>query len=110
MNCKWRGAITDADLTCTRSQTGYVPLAEERGVISTVYGRRDVQNMEIIGPVAVVMASATGSGDGMPSRSASGGEAPGAASSTARAPGGPAPTALALVGGAAGVLAAALAL
>lgn len=88
------------------SQTGYVPDASERGVSSTVYGKEDISSMEIIGPVAVVTASATSSGLGGSAASGS----PGAAKSTGRAPGGPAPTAMAFVGGAVGILAAALAL
>jgi hypothetical protein len=90
------------------SQTGYVPDASERGVSSTVYGKDEIRSMEIINPVAVVTASATSSGAGGSAPAASG--SPGAAKSTGRAPGGPAPTALAFVGGAAGILAAALAL
>lgn len=125
MACSWQGgAITEADLTCTVTQSGSVPGFGATGFTSTIVSQSELFEMEAFQTVAVVSAS---SGSGSPevsaSRTASGlgtaslsGSATAsrsgatASSSTGLAPAGPLPTgALALVG-AAGIFAAALAL
>ncbi|KAH4004672.1 hypothetical protein HBI13_024850 [Parastagonospora nodorum] len=121
VNCKWQGAIADADLTCVATADGYVVDQSDRGTTTTVISKDEVSTMSFISAYAVVTssgsASQTPSGSGAKSGaptasgSTSGSSAAGAAPSTGLAPAGPMPTgAVAFIGGAAGVFAAALAL
>lgn len=104
MNCKWQGAIKDADLTCTITQSGYAPPPTVRGVQTSVIGKAEISSMGFIQPVAVETRSPTGSA--LPNRTASG-----AAQSTAFAPAGPLPTGGTIfAGSAAAIFAVALAL
>ncbi|CBX90394.1 predicted protein [Plenodomus lingam JN3] len=123
MACKWQGAITAADLTCTVSQSGSIPGPGATGVTTSVVSSTELSDMEAFQTVAVVSASggsgspaasasqtASGSGTALPSGSASGSDAAGSRS-TGLAPAVALPTgAVAFVGGAAGIFAAALAL
>lgn len=127
VSCKWQGAITNADLTCTGVGNGYVVNPSARGAGTTVYSKDEFKSMDAVQAVAIVTASgaasasasqtpsgsgsAARSGASAPSNAASGSGAAASARSTGFAPAGPLPTgAMALVGGAAGVFAAALAL
>lgn len=108
MNCKWNGAITAADLTCTMSQDGYVPrsLVSAVGTTSTIYKQSALATDGFFHAVTVV------SGSGAPGASKT---ASGAAADATRSTGlAPAATlsngVVAFVGTAVGVLAAALAL
>ncbi|KAH7356177.1 hypothetical protein BKA66DRAFT_428747 [Pyrenochaeta sp. MPI-SDFR-AT-0127] len=129
MACNWQGGMTAADLTCTVTQSGYVPDASVVGVTTSVLKQTEIREMEAYQTIAVVRASG-GSQSGAPSASASrtaSGSGTGAASptrsgstsasaavasqSTGLAPAGPLPTgAMMFIGSAAGVFAAALAL
>ncbi|KAH7069458.1 hypothetical protein FB567DRAFT_224419 [Paraphoma chrysanthemicola] len=124
IGCNWKGAMTAADLTCTYTQSGYVPSSSVRGVSTSILSKAEASDMEAFQVVTVVTASGaasasasrtSGSGTSVPSasRAASGSAAGSAAASqsTGLAPAGPLPTgAVALVGGALGIFAAALAL
>jgi hypothetical protein len=130
MNCKWQGVITNADLTCTVTQSGYVPSASVRGVTTSIMSKAEVSSMEAIQAFSVVSGSAapsasasqtaSGSRSATQSGSQSATQAPsgsrssgvaGTTPSTGLAPAGPLPTgAMKYVGGAAGVFVAALAL
>jgi hypothetical protein len=124
MNCKWQGAITNADLTCVATADGFAITDKAlRGTTTTTLSKDELSTMELIGAVAVVTSSGaasasasqttSGAKSGAPAASASKSSsgAAGAAPSTGFAPAGPLPTgAMALVGGAAGVFVAALAL
>jgi hypothetical protein len=110
MNCKWQGAITNADLTCVATVDGFAVTDKAlRGTTTTTLFKDELSTMELIGAVAVVTSSGAASASKSSSGAASG--AAGATPSTGFAPAGPLPTGvMALVGGAAGVFAAALAL
>ncbi|KAF2031709.1 hypothetical protein EK21DRAFT_62626 [Setomelanomma holmii] len=124
MGCKWQGAMTDADLTCTYTQSGYVPDSSVRGVSTSILSKAEASSLEAFQVVTVVTASgavsasasrnsgaASGSGTAAPSRSKTASGSGGAAKSTGLGAAGPLPTgAVAFVGGAVGIFAAALAL
>jgi hypothetical protein len=110
MNCKWQGAITDADLTCTAVGSGYAVPGSLEGTTTTVWPKSEIQTGEYIGTFAVVTASGPVS-SGAPASQTPGGSAAPQSRSSGFAPAAALPTgAMALVGGAAGVFAAALAL
>jgi hypothetical protein len=125
MNCKWQGAITDADLSCTITADGYAVSKQLRGTITSVFSKDDVKSMDVISAVAVVTSSGAASASASQTPSGSGAKSGAPAASTASsgsgaaavspstglAPARPLPTgAVAFVGGAAGLFAAALAL
>ncbi|KAH7072674.1 hypothetical protein BKA63DRAFT_48477 [Paraphoma chrysanthemicola] len=122
MGCNWKAAMTAADLTCTYTQSGYVPSPSVRGVSTSIFSKAEASDMEVFQVVTIVTASGaaspsasrtSGSGTSVPSasRSASASGSAAASQSTGLAPAGPLPTgAVALVGGAVGIFAAALAL
>lgn len=109
MECKWQGAMTDADMTCTGNIDGDL-VADETEVkgktTTSVIPKAEFASLYSLHPVAIVTqtgSAASGSGSAAPSQTPSGSGAP----STGLAPAGPMPTgAMALVGGAAGVFAA----
>lgn len=112
ISCNWQGAFTTADLTCTATQSGYVASGSGLGFATTVFKHSEIESMGVIQTAAVARGSGSSYSQTIsasPTRSVSGTGA--AVQSTGLAPAGPLPTgAMAMVGGAAGILAAALAL
>jgi hypothetical protein len=114
MNCNWKGAVESADLTCTATQSGFLPSQmDSEGTTSAVLKASEVAEAGVIQTVEVVSPasnSANPTASGTQSGSASS-TASGAAAATGAAAGAPLPMGMmAFVGGAAGVFAAALAL
>ena len=111
MNCNWKGAMESADLTCTATQSGFLPeqLSIEPTTIATLKASDVIQTVEVISPASnSANPTASGTQSGSASSTASGSGAPAA---TGAAAGAPLPMGtMAFVGGAAGVFAAALAL
>jgi hypothetical protein len=97
MDCKWQGAITDADLTCTAIAGGYALEAGVPETTTTVWKKDEIVTSEYFATFAVVTQTPSGSASVSPSKGL--------------AAAGPLPTgAMAMMGGAAGVFAAAMAL
>jgi hypothetical protein len=110
MNCRWQGAITAADLTCTVTQSGYVPDSSVLGVTTSVLAQNEAQSLDVFHAVAVMTASGAPSAaaSALSSGSFSATASADAARSSGFAPARPLPTgAVIFVGGAAGVFAAA---
>ncbi|KAJ4380212.1 hypothetical protein N0V86_004521 [Didymella sp. IMI 355093] len=116
VNCNWKGIVESADLTCTVTQSGFLPSQMgSEGTTSAVLKASEVTEAGVIQTVEVVSPSsnpanptASGTQSGSASSTASGS---GAAAATGAAAGAPLPMGMmAFVGGAAGVFAAALAL
>ncbi|KAH7402086.1 hypothetical protein DE146DRAFT_454926 [Phaeosphaeria sp. MPI-PUGE-AT-0046c] len=103
LECKWQGAITDADMTCTGGSEGSFVDTAALGTSTSVIPKAEISSMEAIQAVTIITAT----GAAVPSQTPSGTATP----SKGLGPAGPLPTgAMALVAGAAGVFAAALAL
>lgn len=117
MNCAWKGELTSADVTCTATQSGSMAKSlEAEGVTSMTLKPSDLSSAGAIVTATLVQsasgsasATASGSQSGSATATASGTGAP--AQGTGAAAGNPLPKGMmAFVGGAAGVMAAALAL
>ncbi|KAL1654779.1 hypothetical protein SLS61_002528 [Didymella pomorum] len=116
INCNWKGAMESADLTCTATQSGFLP--EQLSIeptttvtlkASEVAEANIIQVVEVVSPASnSANPTASGTQTGSASSTASGS---GALAATGAAAGAPLPMGMmAFVGGAAGVFAAALAL
>ncbi|KAH8726224.1 hypothetical protein GQ44DRAFT_614426 [Phaeosphaeriaceae sp. PMI808] len=123
MNCKWQGAMTSADLTCTVTQDGSMVPGGMGGTTTTVLPKSQGSEIaEIFQTYAVVSGSgavsagasqtASGARSASPTPGASGASVSGTATasrSTGLGAAGPLPTgAIKFAGGAAGLVAAAL--
>ncbi|KAL6708721.1 hypothetical protein ACN47E_002417 [Coniothyrium glycines] len=126
LECSWKGAtMTAAELTCTIAQSGALVDSSLSGTVTSTVDKDEVSSLGPFATLALVSAP-TGSGSAAqpsgpsgtgaiaPSRSGSASPSASGAStsqSAGFAPAGPLPTgAVAFIGGAAGILAAALAL
>lgn len=122
MDCKWKGDMTAADITCDLTQDGAFATVNSDIVSSAVLSAQEVQSLQVFQTITVVEATgasssgtasntATKSPTASRTSSSAGSTSQAVAQSTGLAPAGPLPTgAMVFVGGAAGVLAAALAL
>lgn len=116
MNCNWKGAMESADLTCTATQSGFMPeqMSADGTTTATLKANEVaeagvIQTVEVVSPASnSANPTASGTQSGSASSTASGSGAPAA---TGAAAGAPLPMGMmAFVGGAAAVFAAALAL
>ncbi|KAF3052999.1 hypothetical protein E8E11_010420 [Didymella keratinophila] len=116
MNCNWKGAMESADLTCTATQSGFIP--EQMSVDGTTTATHKasevaeasvIQTVEVVSPASnSANPTASGTQSGSANSTASGFGTPAA---TGAAAGAPLPVGMmAFVGGVGGVFAAVLAL